>query len=62
VIVKYLYGNNMLSGYNVLRQIQPVVYSPSLALSSIPYHGHRFIGEYDDPSGRDINSPVTLFT
>lgn len=30
--------------------------------SSIDYHGHRFIWEYDDPKWRDINNPVALFS
>lgn len=61
-IVKYMYGNNMLSDDYVLRQAKVVDWSAGLTISAIPYHGHRFIGEYYDPSGRDINPPIILFT
>ena len=62
-IVKYFYGNNILLGNYVMRQIAPVVRSWStLSLSKIPYHGHRFIGEYDDDIDRDINIPIAFFT
>lgn len=62
-IVTYNYGNNMFSWQYVLRQIRPVIYSAwSLILSNIPYHGHRFIWEYDDPSWRDKNNAIILFT
>ena len=63
-IIKYRYGNNMLSWYYVPRQIQPVMRFIwwGLGFSDIPYHGHRFIGEYYDPSGRDMNIPVNIFT
>jgi hypothetical protein len=46
-----------------LKQIQPVnwKFNAVSELSSIPYHGHRFIGEYDDPKNRDINNPVVVF-
>ena len=49
---------------SILRQVRPVAYlgsTPTIALSDIPYHGHRFVGEYYNP-GKDINIPVSFRT
>ncbi len=67
-IVKYLYANNMTwTLYNFTpRQLSPVVRQKTATSAYVTasgcYHGHRFIGEYYDPSGRDLNPPVAFFT
>jgi len=61
-IVRYYYGNNVLAGNLQLKQVPAVIRSPGVIISGIPYHGHRFIGEYKNDIDRDINPAISFFT